>query len=62
LRLGGRMKQYDDEDLNRANWLHEHGMCVDLNMIELAERIYEQRKEQHDKGGINKPFLHGDRE
>jgi len=54
------MRQYDDEDVDKANWLHEHGMCVDFNMIDLAKRLYEQR--QHDTGENVKPFLSGDRE
>ena len=54
------MRQYDDEDLDKANWLHEHGMRVDLNMIELAKRLYEQR--QHDTNKDVKPLVSGDRE
>ena len=51
---------FEDEDLDKANWLHEHGMCVELNMIELAKRIYEQR--QHNQDTDAKSLLSGDRE
>lgn len=51
---------FDDEDLDKANWLHEHGMCVDMNMTQLAKRLYEQR--QHDKSEDVKPLLPSDRE
>ena len=54
------MRQYEDEDLDKANWLHEHGMRVDLNMIELAKRLYEHR--QHNQDTDVKPLLSGDRE
>jgi len=54
------MRQYDDEDLDKANWLHEHGMCVQFNMIDLAKRLYEQR--QHDTNKDVKPLVSGDRE
>lgn len=55
-----KMRQYDDEDLDKANWLHEHGMCVQFNMIDLAKRLYEQR--QHDTNKDVKPLVSGDRE
>ena len=53
---------FDDEDLDKANWLHEHGMCVHLNMTELAERLYEQRRPQSDTSKTVKPLVSGDRE
>ena len=53
-------KRFEDQDVDKANWLHEHGMCVHMNMIDLAKRLYADR--QNDKSEVVKPFLHGDRE
>jgi hypothetical protein len=52
---------FEDEDLDKANWLHEHGMCVYLNMTELAKRLYEQRKSQSDTSKDVKPLVPSDR-
>ena len=53
---------FEDEDLDKANWLHEHGMCVEFNMIDLAKRLYEQRKPQSDTSKNVKSLVPSDRE
>ena len=50
----------DDEDVDRANWLHEHGLCVTYNLTELAKRLYEQR--QHDTSKDVESLVYGNRE
>lgn len=55
------MRQYEDDDLDRANWLHGHGMCLEYNMIELAKRIYAKRQSEHNTGENAEPLVSGDR-
>lgn len=51
---------FDDEDVDKANWLHEHGLMVELSITELAKRLYDKR--QHDKNTDVESFLSSDRE